>query len=376
MKKRMIIMLTLCALVLGGVFGFKLFASHMMMQAMSAMKDPAQTVSTAKAGTEEWLPETKVVGTFRAINGADLSPEAQGVVESVHFESGQNVAKGAVLLKLRNADESSRLTALMASAKLAQQTMDRDAKMIESKAISQATFDADQANLDSLKAQVAAQKATLEKKFVIAPFAGHLGIRQVDIGQFINPGAPVVSLQQIDPIYVDFTVPQQAFPQVKEGQKIAVRTDVYPGKTFKGTILALDSKIDESTRNVSVRALVKNPEKTLRPGVFASVTIVTGSAQKFLTLPQTAITFNPYGSTVYVVDEKGANDKGEKQFVARMVFVKTGATRGDQIAVLDGLKDGDEVVTSGQIKLRNGSRVVVNNTVTPSSDPDPKPEDQ
>lgn len=371
MFKRMLIMLILVGLVLGGVFGFKAYGKKMMMQHMAAMSNPAQTVSTTKAVLTEWQNALKAVGTLRAVQGTDISSEVSGIVEAILVESGQDVEAGTLLVQLRSEEDKAQLEALKAKQQLAALTVERDEKQIKAKAISQATFDADLADLVNLTAQVAQQKAALDKKSVTAPFAGRLGIRKVDVGQYLNAGAAIIPLQQLDPIYLDFSLPQQDLPHIRVGQKIDVKTDVFPDKVFEGEISAIDSVIDEGTRNVSVRARLQNPDKSLRPGMFASVTIDVGAQVAYITLPQTAITFNPYGSTVFIVkDLKGAEKTVET------AFVKTGWTRGDQIAVIEGLKEGDEIVTAGQMKLRNGSSVVVNNKVEPTNDPAPEPKDQ
>ncbi len=370
MIKRMIVMLVLCAIVLGGVFGYKMFGKKMMMQGMAAMSNPPQTVSTIKAPMEDWQNEVKAVGTFKAVKGVDISSEVAGSIENIFIESGQDVGEGTLLLQLRSADDQAKLESLEASLRLAELTMERDDKQIKVKAISQATYDADKANLESLKAQVAEQRALLEKKTIVAPFEGRLGIRQVDVGQYLNPGAAIVTLQQLDPIYLDFSVPQQDLPRVVVGQKMTAETDAFPGKLFEGEITAINAKVDESTRNVLIRATFKNPDKNLVPGMFATARASIGEPSRFITLPQTAITFNPYGNTVFVVQ-----DKGGEHPQAHMTFVQTGATRGDQIAVLSGIAEGDEIVTAGQMKLRNGTPLVINNSVQPSNDQAPKPED-
>ncbi|NTU76679.1 MAG: efflux RND transporter periplasmic adaptor subunit [Alphaproteobacteria bacterium] len=376
MIKRMIVMLALCGLVLGGVFAFKMFGLKMMKQHMAAASNPPQSVSTIKVSLEGWKTEIRAVGSLRAAKGADLSSEVQGMVENIFFESGQDVEEGTVLLQLRSADDKAKLAALEANLHLAELTVERDGKQLKAKAISQATYDGDAANLESLKAQVAEQRASLEKKTILAPFAGRLGIRQVDVGQYLSPGAAIVTLQQVDPIYLDFSVPQQVLTKVDLGQKIEARTDAYPDKAFEGEVTAVNAKVEENTRNIEVRATLRNADKALKPGMFATVSVTTGAPQQYLTLPQTAIAFNPYGSTVYIVETTGADDKGAKQPTAKMVFVQTGATRGDQIAVLSGIKEGDEVVTAGQLKLRNGSPLVINNSIQPSNDINPKPEDK
>ena len=376
MIKRMIIMLVACTLVLGGVGGFKLFGMKMMKQAMAAMGDPVQTVSTTKAAKQDWQSELKIVGSLRAAKGADLSPEIGGTVENVFMESGQDVEEGTVLMQLRSGDDIAKLQSLVAQTRLAELTVQRNGKLIAAGAVSQATYDTDVATLESLKAQIEEQLATLAKKTIVAPFSGRLGLRQVDVGQFVAAGVNVVTLQQLNPLYLDFFVPQQDVAKLEVGQKIIARTDAFEGETFEGKITAIGAKVDEKTRNIEVRATFKNPDKKLLPGMFASAALETGAPQQYLTLPQTAITFNPYGNTVYVIKQDGKDDKDQPKLTATMVFVETGATRGDQIVVTKGINEGDEVVTAGQLKLRNGSRVAINNAIQPSSDTNPMPKDK
>lgn len=369
MIKRMIFMFFLCALILGGAFAYKIYGGMMMMKHMATQTAPTQSVSTIKAEKQEWQNEIKAVGTLVAAKGTDIAPETQGLVESLAFESGQDIEAGAPLLQLRSAEERASLAALESQLKLATLTVERDDKQIKARAISQATYDADKANFDNLQAQVNKQKAVLEKKDIRAPFAGRLGLRHVDIGQYISAGTSVVTLQQLDPLYLDFTLPQQSLTSINLGQKITAHTDAFSDRTFEGVITAIDAKVNETTRNINVRATIPNPEKILLPGLFAGLTLTVGTPAQYLTLPQTAITFNPYGSTVYVVEKDG------EKLTAKMAFVKTGLTRGDQVAVLDGIKEGDEIVTAGQVKLRNGSPIAVNNNILPKNNPAPTPQD-
>jgi membrane fusion protein (multidrug efflux system) len=371
MKKRMIIMLAIVALVLVGIFGFKAFQGIMMRKYMTAGGAPAQTVSTIKAAFDDWQPQLEATGSLRAVNGADLSPELAGIVQSITFKSGSDVEKDAVLLQLRADDDIAKLHALEATAKLTDITYQRDLKQLKVQAVSQATVDNDAANLDNAKAQVNAQQAIVDKKTIKAPFAGHLGIRLVDVGQYLNPGNPIVTLQQLDPIYIDFLLPEQSLTQIAISQKVTAKVDALPGATFDGEISAINSKVDEATRNIQVRGSFKNPDHKLLPGMYATVDIDVGKPERYITLPQTSITYNPYGNTVYIVDR---TDSAKP--VAKQTFVKTGLTRGDQIAILDGIKEGDEVVTSGQLKLRNGVSVKINNEIQPSNDSNPKPPDE
>ncbi len=243
-------------------------------------------------------------------------------------------------------------------------------------AVSQATLDTDAANLKNAKAQVAQQQAVLEKKTLRAPFAGHLGIRAVDLGQYLSAGTVIVTLQALDPIFVDFYVPQQSVDQVRLGQSVAVKVDAFKGQTFDGEIAAINPKVDASNRNVQIRATLKNADHRLIPGMYATIDIVTGKPQNYITLPQTAITYNPYGDTVYIVDTKGNDAEGKPQYIARQSFVTTGATRGDQVAVLKGVNEGDMIVTAGQLKLHNGTTVLIDNSITPTADASPVPIDR
>lgn len=374
MIKRMLIMLVLAGVVFGGIFGFQAFKSKMMLKYMSGGQPP-QTVSTIKAAYSQWQSEERAVGTVRAVRGADLAPEVAGIVQAIRFQSGDRVKAGMPLVQLNADADVARLKALEASAALAESTYKRDQEQFKVKAVSQATLDADAAALKSAKAQVEEQQALVAKKLIRAPFAGRAGIRAVDLGQYLSPGTKIVTLQALDPVFVDFLVPQAALGRYRIGQKVSVSTDSFPGEAFEGHVAALDAKVDAATRNVKLRATVRNPKQHLLPGMFATVQTALGGPQRLLTLPQTAISFNPYGNTVFVLEEKKAAD-GKAQLVAQQKFVTTGATRGDQVAVTAGLKEGETVVTSGQIKLRSGSVVLVNNDIQPANEAAPRPVDE
>lgn len=376
MTARMLIMLGVVIVVFGAIFGWQGLKAHFIKQFFASMSAPPQTVSTTVASVQEWQPQLEAVGGLRAVKGADLSLEVPGIVDEIAFESGQDVEAGALLLRLRAQDDIARLHSLEANAQLAQITYDRDQKLVKTQVVSQATLDSDAAKLKDAKAQITAQQAVIDKKFIRAPFAGHLGIRAVDIGQYLSAGTTIVTLQELDPIYLDFYLPQQSLDQIKTGQTVTAKVDTYPGQSFTGEISAINPKVDTNSRNVQVRATLKNPDHKLLPGMFATVDIATSAPQRYVTLPQTAIAYNPYGSTVYLVDDKGKDAKGQPQLVARQTFVTTGATRGDQVAVLSGVKEGETVVTAGQIKLHNGTPLLVNNTVQPSADANPRPVDQ
>ncbi len=370
MIKRMIIMLAGVGVLLGGFFAFQSFKAHMIQQVTAKMANPPQTVSTATASMQEWQPRLRAVGSLRAVNGADLSLEVSGIVDQIDFKSGDDVQAGAVLLRLRSNDDQAKLQALQATADLAQVNYDRDVKQWKAQAIAQATVDSDKFNLRNALAQVEQQKAMMDKKVLRAPFSGHLGIRAVDVGQFLNAGTTVVTVQALDPIFADFFLPQQALDQIRIGQAITTHVDTYPGQAFDGKIIAINPQVDAASRNVQVRAELANPDHKLLPGMYATVEIDAGAPQRYVTLPQTAIAFNPYGSTVYIVEQHGA------AHTVHQSFVTTGDRRGDQVAITNGVKQGDVVVTAGQMKLHNGSPVAINNSVQPAADAAPAPSDE
>ncbi|HSS87418.1 MAG TPA: efflux RND transporter periplasmic adaptor subunit [Reyranella sp.] len=376
MIKRMLMMLVLVGVVLGGLFGFKAFVGGKIKEAMASMADLPQTVSAAKAASSDWQPRIDAVGSLRAVRGADLSLEVAGVVEEITFQSGDEVQAGQVLLRLRSDDDVAKLQSLEATAQLAQITYDRDVKQLKAQAISQAIVDNDEANLRNAKAQVAQQKAMVDKKTLRAPFAGRLGLRQVDLGQFLSAGTVIATLQSLDPIFVDFLLPQQSVAQLSVGQTVRVKVDAFLGREFAGKITAINPKVETASRNIQVRATLPNRDQKLLPGMFATVELETGAPQRLVTLPQTAVSYNPYGSLVYIVDDKAKDAGGKPQLVARQVFVTTGATRGDQVAILKGVSEGDTVVTSGQVKLRNGVPLAIDNRIVPTNDAAPKPVDQ
>ncbi|MFY9833075.1 MAG: efflux RND transporter periplasmic adaptor subunit [Methylocystis sp.] len=376
MLKRMVIMLVLVASTFGAVFGFLAFKARMISQIMAAQSNPPQAVSTAAVALAEWQPRLEAVGSARAVNGANLSSQISGIVSAIHFESGADVKQGSPLIDLIAEDDIAHLEALKATTELARLTYERDQRLVRTKAISEQTVDSDKWTLKNGEAQVAQQQALVDYKSIKAPFSGRLGIRQVDLGQFLAAGTTVVTLQQLDPIYVDFFLPEQALARIKVGQHVAAKIDAYPGHAFDGAISAINSLVDIATRNVQIRATFKNPDSRLLPGMFATVDIDVGSAERFVTLPQTAIAYNSYGNIVFLVEEKGKDAAGKPRLVARQTFVTTGETRGDQVSILSGVKEGDTVVTAGQMKLRNDTPLMVNNAVQPLNDPNPQPVDR
>ena len=376
MIKRMIIMLIVVGLILGGIFGFISFKGRMIKEYMSSQGVPLQTVSTITANTLEWSPKLEAVGSLQAVQGANMSAEVAGIVEKIYFKQGDNVKVGTPLLQLRAYDEIAKLESLKASAQLARITYNRNQAQFSVNAISKQTLDIDKASLDVALANVGQQQALVDKKLILAPFTGRLGIRLVDVGQYLEAGTAISTLQALDTLFVDFFLPQQALESLKTSQKLTLKTDAYPAKTFTGDITVINPKVDIDTRNVQVRATLNNPDHKLLPGMYATVTIATGLAHRYITLPRTTITFNAFGSTIYRVDANGQDETGKPKLIAKQSFVTTGDTRGDQIAILTGVNEGETIVTTGQIKLRNGSPVIVDNSIQPSNDATPQPKDQ
>jgi len=369
-------MLVLTGLVIGGIFGFIAFKGRMIKQFMASQGEPPQTVSTITAGLLEWSPKLEAIGSLRAVQGTELSAEVPGIIAEIYFHQGDNVQAGEPLLQLRADDDIAKLKSLNATAELARITYLRDQSQFKAKAISEQTLDIDKANLNVATANVAQQQALLDKKLIRAPFSGQLGIRSVDPGQYLDAGATIATLQALDTIFADFYLPQQALAQLKTGQTVTVKTDTYPNQDFTGTISVINPKVDLNTRNVLVRASLKNPQHKLLPGMYATIQVAIGATERFITLPRTAITFNPFGATVFRVVSNGQDGKDKDKLIARQAFVTTGETRGDQIAIIKGVNEGDIVVTSGQIKLRNGSPILVNNSIQPSNDASPQPKDE
>lgn len=392
LTRRMIIMLIAVGVLLGGIVGFNLFKGYMMRKYMGSQPQPPATVTAAKVGYEVWQPSLNAVGTLRAVRGVDVTTEVAGLVRSIEFKSGDEVKAGQVLAQLNADSDVAQLNSLKAAADLAQTVYDRDSAQLEAEAVSKAQVDADAAELKSRRALVAQQAALVEKKTIRAPFAGRLGISLINPGQYLNPGDKVVTLQTIDPVYLDFFVPQQQLPLVAVGHKVTLTADAFRGQTFEGKVTAVNPRVDPTTRNVQIEATIPNPKKQLLPGMFAAVQLGAGEEQRYLTLPQTAITYNPYGDTVFVAKPAPAppaQPGGEKakapaekgappapDLVAEQVFVTTGPRRGDQVAILGGIDAGATVVTSGTVKLKNGTPLIIDNRVQPANSPNPRPQEK
>jgi len=376
LQRRMIIMLCGVFLLLGLIFAFNQLKTFMIKHFISSMGLPPATVSTMVVVTTEWQPKLTSVGNVRAFRGVELSTEIGGLVQTVPIKSGQDVKEGELLIKLNDASDVAQLNSLKAVADLAKVINERDRQQLAIQAISKNVFDTSAADAKSKQAQVEQQTALVAKKNLKAPFSGRVGIVSINPGQYVNPGDKLLTLQTLDPIFVDFNLPQNNAEQVQVGQEVVVTTDAFKDASFTGKITAVSPKVDTNTRNIQVEARLANPDKKILPGMFANVNIKLGDQVKYLTLPQTAVTYNPYGSTVFIAKPTGKKDKqGNPALEAQQVFVTTGLTRGDQVAILKGIEEGATVVTSGQLKLKNGTPLIINNKVQPANSPDPKPQE-
>ncbi len=359
MTARLILMLLLLAAVFGGIFGWK-WQQNQQMAAGRAGGPPPATVAVATVQEEAWRPYLSAVGSLAAVSGIQVTSEVAGQISAIHFESGQTVEAGDVLVQLDDRTDQASLKGLQAEQRLAKLRFKRVERLVREKSASRSDFDEARATLDNATAQVAAQQALIDKKRIRAPFAGRLGIRLVDLGEYMPPGAPIVPLEALDPIYADFSLPERELSQVQVGQAIEVRVQPFPDQTFMGRISAIDPGMDRGTRSLRLRATLPNGDETLRPGLFAEVRVKLGREDRVLTVPRTAVTYNPYGDSVFLVLE------GEDGMTVQRRQIETGESRQGRIVVRGGLRAGDRIVSAGQVKLRNGQAIVIDDKPAPS----------
>lgn len=331
---------------------------------------PSVAVAVTAAREDLWTPSIRATGSLRAFQGVNVTAQEEGMVTAIHFASGQAVSKDALLLQQYDLDERFMLESVKAELSLARKSYERNQSLVESKVGSKSQLDIALSDMERLTAEVKSLEASISKRAVRAPFDGILGIRRVNLGQYIEPGDDIVSLQALDPIYVDFPVPQNRLGQVALGQAVRISTDAWPGVEFDGTVTALEPLVDPDTRSFQVEASLPNPDLALRPGMSVDTRLLLPAGQKVLTLPQVAISYNPYGDSVFVVED-AVDENGGAVLVAKSVFVTLGETRGDQVAVLTGVEAGQRVVSAGQLRLRNGSRVVIDDRFEVANSPDP-----
>jgi membrane fusion protein (multidrug efflux system) len=366
--------LAVLLIVVGGIGLVKFFQIKAAMAQGAAWQPPPEAVSTIVARVDHWPTSLASVGSVTAVHGVTVSADLPGMVERIEFESGRSVRAGDVLVRLDTSQEREQLAAAEAQRELTQLNLERARQLLAKQVLAQAEFDRAQAEAKQAAAGVGEIRARIQRKTIRAPFAGVLGLRQVNLGQYLNGGDPVVPLQSMDPVYVNFSLPQQDVASLRIGAGVRVVADGIATASLEGGITAMNSVVDEATRNVQVQATFRNPHGQLRPGMFVEVQASFGRGDSVIALPASAVSYAPYGNSVFVVTQmhgpKGGTYRGVEQR-----FVKLGPGRGDQVSVVSGLKPGEEVVTSGVFKLRTGTAIYVNNKISPSNDPSPKPED-
>ena len=373
MMKRMLLMLAVMTMIIGGL-GFVKFQQIQAAIAQGAsFQMPPEAVTTIVAQQIEWPETLSAIGSVAAVQGVVVSADLSGTVDRVAFDSGKAVRQGEVLVELDTRQERAQLAAAEAQRDLARTNFDRMQGLLKDNVISRAEYDSATADDKQSEARAGEIRAAIQRKRITAPFSGILGIRQVNVGQYLSSGDPIVQLQSLNPIYVNFDVPQQSISQMRPGREVRITTGQLAGVEFVGQITAIDSVVNSGTRNIQVQATLANPEGQLRPGMFVQAEVSLGAGRSLIAIPATSISYAPYGDSVYVVSEmKGPN--GETYRGVRQQFVKLEGARGDQVGVTSGVKSGDEVVTSGVFKLRNGAAVLVNNKVQPGNNPRPTPE--
>jgi membrane fusion protein (multidrug efflux system) len=355
--------------------GIKGLQISKMMAAAKAMTPPPQTVSSAEVREENWAPVLSAIGSVSAVQGAIIAAELGGVVSEIKFENGGVAKKGDVIMKLDASQEEALLRSAEAEAELARTDLDRAQGLASQKVVSKAELDAAESKFRRLTAIVDQMRSNIRKKTLVAPFDGHVGIRQVNVGQMINAGQQVVALTSLDPVYVDFALPQQHLAQLSQGLEVRVTTDALPGRVFPGKLTAVNSMVDTVTRNVSVQATLENADHVLRPGMFAKAEVVLLEKSSALVIPGSAVSYAPFGDSVFVIEKKKDEKTGKETQVIRQQFVRIGEARGDFVSVTEGLKAGETVVSTGVFKLRNGMAVTINNDLAPKPQINPTPVD-
>jgi len=373
MLKRMIVMLAATILIVAALGFVKFKQIQTAIAQGAAFQPPPEAVTTIVASQQQWPDTLSAIGTVAAVRGVTVSADLPGVVDRVAFESGQSVTAGQTLAVLDTRQERAQLAAAEAQRDLARVNFERMEGLLNERVVSRAEFDRATADQRQAEARVGEIRAAIERKTIQAPFTGVLGLRQVNLGQYLSGGDALVTLQALNPIYVNFGVPQQAMAQVRAGRTVRVTADDLAGLEFAGPITAIDSIVDESTRNMQVQATLANPRGRLRPGMFVQTTVAVGASNAVVSLPASAIKYAPYGDSVFIVTDL-TDPHGKTYRGVRQQFVKLGGARGDQIAIVSGVKPGEEVVTSGVFKLRNGAAVQINNKIQPGNNPKPKPE--
>ncbi len=375
MKSRIAIGILVVLVVFGALAGVKTLQIKKLIENGKAFVPPPESVSSAVVREDKWQGSLTAIGSVAAVQGVTITPELPGLVREVAFDSGAVVRKDDLLVRLDTTAEEAQLRALEAQADLARINVERERTLRSQNLVSQAELDTAEATLKQTTANADAVRATIEKKTIRAPFAGRLGLRQVNLGQYLDAGKPIVVLQSLEPVYVEFSLPQQELAQLKTGMRVGITTDAYPGRHFEGKLTAITPNLDQSTRSVGLQATLENPDHLLRPGMFARVAVFLSQEQEVLVIPATAVLSAPYGDSVYVIEPHSGTNGAPSGLVVRQQFVRVGPPHGDFLSVKSGLKPGERIVSSGIFKLRNGMAVVENNEIVPKSDLAPRPSD-
>lgn len=373
MKKRILLTTVALLLVFGILAGVKTLQIRKLIGQKDAMAPPPEVVTTFAAQQESWETTISAVGSLAAVQGIEVTTELPGKVVRIAFAPGSRVKAGDLLLQQDASTEQAQLRAAESAASLAKLNLDRYRTLLDKDSIARSVFDNAEAQHRQAVAQADALRATIARKTIRAPFAGRLGVRLVNLGQFLKEGTPVVSLQSMDPVFVNFQLPQQELARLKTGLAARVTSDSAPGRVFAGTLTTINPEVDASTRNVRAQATVANPDETLRPGMFVNLELVQPEREQVVVIPATAVSYAPYGDSVFVVEEKKDEKRGKSGLAVRQQFVRLGAKRGDLVALASGLNPGQTVVSTGVFKLRNGQAVVADNTLAPEFAASPKP---
>jgi membrane fusion protein (multidrug efflux system) len=375
MKRKLLIAIVLVVVIAGALAAVRVLQIGKLVAAGKAFVPPPEFVSSATARSENWQNTLDAIGSISAVQGVNVAPEIAGTVSEIAFESGAVVEKGALLARLNTSSEQAQLRALEAQAELARINAERVHILRTNNTVSQSEWDSAEATWKQDQANADAIRAAIDKKTIRAPFAGKLGIRLVNLGEYLDTGKAVVSLQSLSPVYAEFSLPQQELAQLKTGMSVRVTLDTFPGRQFEGVLTAMNPELDPATRSIRLQATLDNPEQLLHPGMFARIQLLLPSEQSVLVVPATAILSAPFGDSVFVIESK-ASTNGPATQVVRQQFVRVGRARGDFVSIETGLKPGEQVVSSGIFKLRNGMTIAENNQVAPDASETPQPPDR
>jgi membrane fusion protein (multidrug efflux system) len=373
---RKVLIAVFVVLVVGGTLaGVKTLQIRTLMAAGKSYASPPESVSSVLAREEKWQGTITAIGSVTAVQGVTVTPELAGIIHEIAFESGAVVAKDALLVRLDTSTEEAQLHALEAQEELARLTLARERSLRSQNMVPQSELETAEATLKQTQGMADATRAIIQKKTIRAPFAGRLGIRLVNLGQYLDTGKPIVSLQSLTPIYADFSLPQQELARLQTGMRVRLTTDAYPGRQFDGTLTAINPDLDPQTRSVGLQATFENADQLLRPGMFARVEVLLPEERAVLVVPATSVLSAPYGDSVFVIESKPGKDSGKAELVVRQQFIRTGSARGDFVSVETGLKPGERIVSAGIFKLRNGMSVIENNELSPKNELAPRPSD-